>query len=105
MDDTRSGQKAGRTGASDDRVIEVGTGGSSLFLPRGCRAVLGAEPNLEWGESVVAEARSRGLGISTLLSNRIRENSRSLPVASAPAACFRWIQTTGTIATDSGHSE
>ena len=47
---------------SDDRVIEVGTGGSSLFFARRCRAVLGAEPNLEWGESVVAEARSRGLG-------------------------------------------
>ncbi len=47
---------------SDDRVIEVGTGGSSLFFARRCRAVLGAEPSPEWGESVVAEARARGLG-------------------------------------------
>ena len=46
---------------STDRVIEVGTGGSSLFFGRRARAVLGLEPSIEWADSVVAEAKQRGL--------------------------------------------
>ena len=46
---------------SDDRVIEVGTGGSSLFFGRRAQAVLGLEPSLEWADSVVSEANQRGL--------------------------------------------
>ena len=47
---------------SDDRVIEVGTGGSTLFFSRRCRAVLGIEPSIEWADTVVTEARTRALG-------------------------------------------
>ena len=46
---------------STDRVIEVGTGGSSLFFSRRAQAVLGLEPSIEWADSVVAEAKERGL--------------------------------------------
>lgn len=46
---------------SDDRVIEVGTGGSSLFFARRAQSVLGLEPSVEWADSVAREARDRGI--------------------------------------------
>ncbi|MCH1521258.1 MAG: hypothetical protein L7T80_00325 [Arenicellales bacterium] len=45
----------------EDRVIEVGTGGSSFFFGRRAQLVLGLEPSIEWADSVVAEAKKRGL--------------------------------------------
>ena len=54
-------KKLDELGRSDDRAIEVGTGGSSLFFGRRAQAVLGLEPSLEWADSVVSEANQRGL--------------------------------------------
>ncbi len=44
-----------------DHVIEVGTGGSTLFFARRAQSVIGIEPAVEWADSVVAETKQRGI--------------------------------------------
>ncbi|NBT28715.1 MAG: hypothetical protein EBT18_04380 [Gammaproteobacteria bacterium] len=44
-----------------DHVIEVGTGGSTLFFARRAQSVIGIEPAVDWADSVVAETKRRGI--------------------------------------------
>jgi len=44
-----------------DQVIEVGTGGSTLFFARRAQSVIGIEPAVDWADTVVREAQSRGI--------------------------------------------
>lgn len=44
-----------------DQVIEVGTGGSTLFFARRAQSVIGIEPAVDWADIVVRETQSRGI--------------------------------------------
>jgi precorrin-6B methylase 2 len=57
----------------DDRVLEVGSGYSSLWLAQRCREVLSIEESLAWKERVDAEARRFGLTDVKLLNGDSRE--------------------------------
>ena len=62
-----------------DNVIEVGTGGSTLFFARRAQLVIGIEPNLEWADSVIQEASGRNINnclLYTSPSPRDRTRSR-----------------------------
>jgi len=45
----------------DMKVLEFGTGGSSIFFARRCASVLGYESNYEWMEKVKAAIKEKGL--------------------------------------------
>jgi hypothetical protein len=57
----------------DDRVFEVGSGYSSLWLAQRCREVLSIEESLAWKEQVYFEAKRFGLTNVKLLNGDSRE--------------------------------
>jgi hypothetical protein len=57
----------------DDRVFEVGSGYSALWLAQRCREVLSIEESLAWKERVYAKARQFGLTNVKLLDGDSRE--------------------------------
>jgi hypothetical protein len=46
---------------SDDVVLEMGTGGSTIFLSRRCKKVIAVETNFEWYQQVLKKIKELGL--------------------------------------------
>ena len=68
-----------------DNVIEVGTGGSSLFFARRAQFVIGIEPNLEWADSVIQEASGRNINNAHMIAES--DPGQVLQIAGRLGAC------------------
>ena len=68
-----------------DNVIEVGTGGSTLFFARRAQFVIGIEPNLEWADSVIQEASGRNINNAHMISES--DPGQVLQIARRLGAC------------------
>ena len=62
-----------------DNVIEVGTGGSTLFFARRAQSVIGIEPNLEWADSVIQEASVRNINSADLSAESDPGHEHQIP--------------------------
>ena len=68
-----------------DNVIEVGTGGSTLFFARRAQFVIGIEPNLEWADSVIQEASGRNINNAHMIAES--DPGQVLQIAGRLGAC------------------